>query len=717
MPADRRPSEPRRRPRFRPRGNQAISRRGPLAAPFLLGFLAGGLAGAPAAAGRQRPPSPPQLVEPDQRLALDTALGLPRTLDFDVSRDGRRVVLAVASGRGSTLFLAAAGARPGVLTSGRRWDSAPRFLPDGLAVVFVSGPRPAGLDPEAGRLFHLPLGGEPEPLTDRGLLVRSPAAGPDGERIAFLGRRPEPELPEGEADTGYDLWLVSAEGGPPPGEARRLTRHPGDEGPPVWSPDGRLLAYSYAGNGGRGLAVVAAAAGDDPSALPEPRLLTSGSDGSVRGAPSWTPDGGGLAWTAASDCAPDCSSGGFDAIRFADAAGASPSWPLFAGERDRAAPRFRPTVGPADGLELAWIEAHRGNRRIHRSRLRRGEDGKWNPAGRIRVLTRGAGVASGLRWKNDGSALVALYEAPAFPRDVWSFPLEGGRERISDTLFPELDVRSFVRPERIEAESTDGLTIGAFLYRPLPTPAGEPGAPAEPGADAPLLVHLRGMAGTPWRNGFDPIVQLLAGRGYAVLAPNVRGTSGRGAAFAARNDGDWGGGDLEDLVAATRAAQTRPGVSPDEACVFGIGYGGFLALAALARHPDLFACGIEAMGTADLLRLHRALDPERRARLEAELGPRRGNLANYRRLSLTGEGGAVRAPLLSFHGEQAPEAPLEAKQDFLAELRARPDYPLVELYFRGDTGRSVFRWVTDRGANYAFLQKTLEFLSLHLPLG
>ena len=64
-----------------------------------------------------------------------------------------------------------------------------------------------------------------------------------------------------------------------------------------------------------------------------------------------------------------------------------------------------------------------------------------------------------------------------------------------------------------------------------------------------------------------------------------------------------------------------------------------------------------------------------------------------------------------------PEVPLEAKSDFLEELRSRSDYPFLELYFRGDAGRSVLRWETDRGAAYAFLEKILEFLSLHLPVG
>ena len=686
-----------------------------------------------------------RLVEPDERLALDTALGLPRTGGYDLSPDGRRAVVAVALGYRSSLFLVAAGAAPGELTGGRRWDSAPRFAGDGETVIFVSGRRPRGLEPESGRLFRLRLGGEPEPLTGPDLAVRAPAVSPDGERVAFLAR-PVGESSSGEnadgaegtAGAGYDLWTMPAAGGEP----RRLTGHPGDEGAPVWSPDGRFLAYAFdaglaafsgdprgaAAPEHAGVAVVPTGSAEGAAT---PRVLLTDAAlprrGTPAGAPAWTPDSAGLVWAA--PFAPGAEAEPFDALYLLDASGEAAPRTLVADAADLSRPAFRPAPAPGSGNEsatgpqnagnlawdLAWIADDGASRRLHRAALRTDGSGETAVSGRVRVVTRGSGVASAPSWTDDGTRLAALHESAVSPRDLWIFPLAGGRERLSDTLFPELDVRSFARPEVLEVVAPDGLAGNALLYRP--TGRSEAAGEAEPDdGGAPLLVHLRGPVGRGWRAGFDPIVQLLAERGYAVLAPNVRGARGRGGRFAAANDGDWGGGDLSDLVAGTRAAQELPGIAPDRACVFGVGYGGFLALAALARHPDLFRCGVEAMGTADLVRRRTGLDPAGRRAMENELGPLRGNLARWRRLSLTGEGAAVRAPLLSFHGEEVPESPFAAKEGFLDELRQRADYPLVELYFRGDSGRAVFRHETDRGAAYGFLEKIFEFLSLHLPL-
>lgn len=696
-----------------------MTARAPAARRPAAGFLLVLLAGAAPTTTTAGQSDPPELVEPNQRLALGTALGLPRTHGFDLSPDGRRAVLAVAVGHRSSLFLAAPGAAPGELTRGTRWDSAPRFLGDGATVVFVSGRRPRGLEREAGRLMRLRLGGEPEGITGEDLLVRAPAVFPastgGGARVAFLGRPSAPPAAAGSPDTGFDLFVVPADGGEP----ERLTEHPGDEGRPVWSPDGRRIAYAFdAGLAGRdgpgrgaaplhsGLAVVSAG-----TEAPEgPRTLFTDASLPPRGTaatpPAWTPDGAALVWAA-----PAGEGGGaFDALHLVPADGESAPYALVTGEADLSRPVFRPLPPGEAAAEpvwtLAWIADDGASRRLHRAEIRRGEDGRLRVSGRVRVVTRGSGIASDPAWSADGEFLAALHESAVSPRDLWTFPLGGGRERISDTLFPEADVRSFSRPEVLEARAEDGFGTNALLYRPT--------GPV-PGTGAPLLVYLDGPAGGGRRSGFDPVVQLLAERGYAVLAPNVRGGRGRGGAFAAANDGDWGGGDLLDLAAAVRAAREGDGIAPDRAGVFGTGYGGFLALAALARLPDLFACGIEAMGTADLVRLHREIDPAGRRDIEAELGPLRGNLADYRRLSLVGEGGAVTAPLLSFHGEEVPEAPFAAKEPFLEELRRRADYPLVELYFRGDTGRSVFRWETDRGAAYAFLEKVFEFLSLHLP--
>ncbi len=605
-------------------------------------------------------PDPNQMIEPDARLEPGIALALPRTLDYDISPDGRRVVLSVAIRNRAVLFLTAPGAAPGQLTEGRRWDTAPRFLPDGTTVVFVSGPRPRGDEEALGALYRLSLGGSPERLTPTEIEARDPAVSPDGSRVAFLGRDPE-------TDSDFDLWIWED------GRSRRITEAPGREGAPVWSPDGNRLATSLE----RILAVVPSAGGDPVFLESEPRGLAS-----------WTPDGEGIAWAAGRD--------GFDAILYRDAEAAGPVFPLVTAERDLGQPVFRPTE---EGPEIAWVELDRGDSRIWRSGIEPDAGGGFGLVGRARPVTPGGGVRERLQWTRDGASLAALFESAAFPRDVWVFPRSGGRERMSDTIFPELDVRSFSRPERIGDGAAD-----AFLYRPVADTA-----------EAPLLVFLDGIRGVSSRNGFSPLIQLLAAEGYAVLAPSLPGGDGRGEAFRDANDRDWGGGDLDALATLTRLALEQPGIS-DRACVFGVRYGGFLALAALSRRPDLFDCGIEAMGFADLPELYRSLEPARRSVLDRELGPLRGNLELYRRLSLRGAGDSVTAPLLSFHGEDIPEVPFAGKRGFLEELRSRPRYPLLDMYFRHDFGRSLFRFETDRNAYHAFLGRVLEFLSLHLPV-
>lgn len=321
---------------------------------------------------------------------------------------------------------------------------------------------------------------------------------------------------------------------------------------------------------------------------------------------------------------------------------------------------------------------------------------------RGRSFTLARGVYQTPQWSSDGQTVAALFSGAVYSPDVWLYEKTGARTRLSNSLPLAIDVRKLARPELVHYTSRDGRTISGYLYAPPTASAEEP---------APLIMHAHG--GTQWTNGWHPFVQFLAQQGFAVFAPNLRGSSGFGREFEDLNDGDWGGGELEDLVAGVEALTARPEIRDSGIGVWGVGHGAFLAIAALGRHPDLFACGVEALGTPDLEMLYRETNAEGIAYLERELGPLRGHVELYRELSPIRFVDAMKAPLLSFHSEDYPLAPYSTKLAWLKALRSR-DYPLEEFVFKDKQGEAVFH--LDRYPNAAlfYMEKVLEFFTLHL---
>jgi dipeptidyl aminopeptidase/acylaminoacyl peptidase len=100
---------------------------------------------------------------------------------------------------------------------------------------------------------------------------------------------------------------------------------------------------------------------------------------------------------------------------------------------------------------------------------------------------------------------------------------------------------------------------------------------------------------------FNPVVQALAARGYAVLQPNYRGSSGRGTGFLEAGMGDWGQGIEDDVEAALDVVVSKQLVDPDRVCIFGGSYGGYSALISITRRPQRYRCAAAVAAPTDLL--------------------------------------------------------------------------------------------------------------------
>ncbi len=145
------------------------------------------------------------------------------------------------------------------------------------------------------------------------------------------------------------------------------------------------------------------------------------------------------------------------------------------------------------------------------------------------------------------------------------------------------------RPEFFRYQSFDGLPIEGALFKPA-------GAGSQP---QPLVVMVHGGPAGVWRNRFDALTQLMVARGYTVMQPNIRGSTGYGQKFVEANKGDWGGGDYKDVMAGVDDLVRRHIADPNRLAIAGWSYGGYMAEWAITQ-TDRFKAAISGAGMADL---------------------------------------------------------------------------------------------------------------------
>ncbi len=163
---------------------------------------------------------------------------------------------------------------------------------------------------------------------------------------------------------------------------------------------------------------------------------------------------------------------------------------------------------------------------------------------------------------------------------------------------PKLQELPLAPMNSISFPSRDGLTIHGYLTLPI---GGETPLPAV------LLVH-----GGPWARdtwGFDPVVQWLANRGYAVLQVNFRGSTGYGKDFLNAGNREWGAKMHDDLIDAVQWLIQEGVADRHKIAIMGGSYGGYATLVGLTFTPETFACGVDIVGPSNLITLMESIPP------------------------------------------------------------------------------------------------------------
>jgi len=182
-------------------------------------------------------------------------------------------------------------------------------------------------------------------------------------------------------------------------------------------------------------------------------------------------------------------------------------------------------------------------------------------------LTSGNGCYIAPQLSQDGQTIAMVRTDWFTPGDIWSMDSNGENRRkltgVNDGL---LRSRQLVRPKRITWQSFDGLEIEGWLYLP----------PVVEGAKAPLILEIHGGPSLAWGDSYVHEFQVLAGKGYAVLAANPRGSTGYGEAFCQKSLHDWGGNDFRDLMAGIDHVITTEPVDGTRLGIGGLSYGGYM---------------------------------------------------------------------------------------------------------------------------------------------
>lgn len=389
--------------------------------------------------------------------------------------------------------------------------------------------------------------------------VRSYSFSPDGRSIALANDRNGSE----------DIWVVNVADG----AATRITSSPLYEVFPSWTPDGRII-YTRLDSRWIDHDVFEIAATGGPS-----RPVLADKDffdyrqGASFGFVRTSPDGKTVLFRSQRS--------GWATYWIAPRAGGV-ARQLAPEAADQSDARWSP-----DGSQVLFLSITNGTQSL-----------KVVPAtgGAARtVVAPTVGMVTRAEWSPDGSRISYGFGTPSRAQDLYVVAAAGGTPRQLTVSEPAgATAADLVEPEKI-SWLNEGLTINAYLYRPKTLAAG---------TRAPAIMLVHGGPTSQFSDNYQLQAQFFASRGYVVIAPNVRGSSGYGKRFEDLNNRDWGHGDLRDVLAGVAWAKRQSYVDPGKIGITGVSYGGMLTMYAISFAPGVFQAAISQSGYGDVTDFH-----------------------------------------------------------------------------------------------------------------
>jgi dipeptidyl aminopeptidase/acylaminoacyl peptidase len=303
----------------------------------------------------------------------------------------------------------------------------------------------------------------------------------------------------------------------------------------------------------------------------------------------------------------------------------------------------------------------------------------------------------------DESLWIVSANADVEPGEVYLYNRKAKSLELQYRMREKLPRASLSPMRDIEYPSSDGLKIPAYLTLPKGLPE----------KDLPLVVFPHGG---PWGRDYwryDTFAQFLANRGYAVLQPNFRASTGYGKSFLNAGNRQWGRTMQDDLTWGVKHLVAKGIVNPKRVAIAGISYGGYATLAGVAYTPDLYAAGVPIVAPANLITLLESIPPYWEA-VRSEFALRMGDLTtpegrkDLTAMSPVAAAKNIRAPLLVVQGANDPRVKKRESDQVVVAVRDR-GLP-VEYLVAPDEGHGFARPIN----NLAMIAAMEKFLAKHI---
>ena len=275
------------------------------------------------------------------------------------------------------------------------------------------------------------------------------------------------------------------------------------------------------------------------------------------------------------------------------------------------------------------------------------------------------GVLTGLDFSPDGDRLAIGLSTATSAGDVFIFHVDGdGLERWTMSELGNLDPMHLAEPELVRFDSFDGLSVPAFVYRPRRAAAGE---------RTPVIIDIHGGPESQTRPQWNPGAQYFADvLGATVILPNVRGSEGYGTRYLNLDNAERREDSVRDIGALLDWIARQPGLDSSRVAVYGQSYGGYMSLASMVHYSDRLVGGVERYGISDFATFLRNTEAYRRDNRRAEYGDERlpAMQAVFERIAPMNNVRRITRPMLVMQGANDPRVPQSESDQIVRELRA-----------------------------------------------